>query len=690
MTSRFPLIILCCLFSLTVTAGAGENLIPNSSFELSLGQGLPNNWGDRMNPLTIQLAANGQDTLKPEIDDAEDAPHGYRVARLDLIPGERRYLTSSLLPVERGRAYVLSAYARSEVLGTQLHLSLWTRPLDWRQEADARSPAFSLNDRWQRFEFPLTVAMHAERAVVDLGVMAKAEGRIWLDAIQLETGSAATGFRGRGSVEVSLSSQDRPFNGMLHLGMLHLGMLHLLGQPVVIDIELFNYTDQPVEDLQLLIYDAEGRRVKTQPLGAPVPRGASRRRVEVDLGLVGRFKANCQGKDGTELTVSDYLFYVHPVIPEDEQAILYSVNGKVGKLPAQRVMLPWENRFEWYAEPAAKLIVDKHDNIYVFAADGTILRTPDGGLTWDSYEVGNGFAVVAGTASQFGKPGKDNPELRGAMYAMSHMPDGTFLNTAWDGSRKRILINRSRDQGRSWEQISEISEVSSSQPGSFRQLQDGTLVLPLGFQRGGFPHSVHCYRSTDNGRTWKGYLIAPGGEPQICQLSSGRLLATIRHSVHPPPSMWRLYLENDKNWRFWQRAHGNANLTNYKKNLLLVDSDDGGVTWTNAREANHGLDEMHGMTLALPDGRIALFYVHRMPYLHGGERAKISRDGGYSWGKELYYLHTAPGYPGYSANCVLPPHLADGRPGMILTIVANRSHRGHPTLMQAVRWRPVD
>jgi hypothetical protein len=680
MALRFPLIILCCLLSLTLAASADGNLVPNSSFELGLGQGLPNNWGDGMNSLTIQLAANGQETSKPEIDETEDTPHGYRVARLDLIPGKKRHLTSSVLSVEPGRAYVLSAYARSKMAGTELNLSLWTRPLDWRQEPDARSPAFSLSDRWQRFEFPFTVAMHAEQAVVDLGVLAKAEGPVWLDAIQLETGPAATGFRGRGAVEVSLSSQDRPFNGMLHL----------LGQPVVIDVELFNYTAQAVEDLQLLIHDAEGHRIKAQPLGEPVPQGMSRRRLQVDLGLVGRFKANCRGPNGADLAVADYLFHVHPVIAEDEQAILYSVNGKVGKLPAQRVMLPWENRFEWYAEPAAKLIVDRQDNIYVFAADGTILRTPDGGLTWDSYEVGDGFAVVPGTPSQFGKPGKDNPELRGAMYTMSHMSDGSFLNATWDGSRQRILINRSRDQGRSWEQISEIPEVSSFQSGSFRQLQDGTLVFPLGFQRGDFPHSVHCYRSTDNGRTWKGYLIAPGGEPQICQLRSGRLVATIRHSVHPPQSLWNLYLENEDNWRFWQRAHGNANLTNYKKNLLLVDSDDGGMTWMNAREANHGLDEMHGMTLELPDGRIALFYVHRMPYSHGGERARISRDGGYTWDKELYYLHTTPGYPGYSANCVLPPHLADGRPGMILTIVANRSFRDHPTLMQAVRWRPLD
>ena len=54
--------------------------------------------------------------------------------------------------------------------------------------------------------------------------------------------------------------------------------------------------------------------------------------------------------------------------------------------------------------------------------------------------------------------------------------------------------------------------------------------------------------------------------------------------------------------------------------------------------------------------------------------------------------------------CVLPPHLADGKPGMILTLVGERSEGnwgdgvGPPTSegiefaprMQAIRWRPLD
>ena len=115
------------------------------------------------------------------------------------------------------------------------------------------------------------------------------------------------------------------------------------------------------------------------------------------------------------------------------------------------------------------------------------------------------------------------------------------------------------------------------------------------------------------------------------------------------------------------------------------------------------LDEMHGQALPLPDDRVVLLYTHRGPWPRGGERAKISRDQGQTWAQELYYLNATPAYPGYSASCVLPPHLADGEPNMILSVVGERSERiwGHPGTqptaegiemaprMQAIRWRPL-
>ncbi len=125
---------------------------------------------------------------------------------------------------------------------------------------------------------------------------------------------------------------------------------------------------------------------------------------------------------------------------------------------------------------------------------------------------------------------------------------------------------------------------------------------------------------------------------------------------------------------------------------MLADSDDGGASWTNVRKGCHGLGEMHGSAVELPDGRIVLIHVHRLPWLHGGEWAHVSNDGGNTWDKEIYYLSTVLAYPAYSTNCVLPPELADGKPGMILTVLGDEPGAmglDRMPMLQAIRWRPL-
>ena len=81
-----------------------------------------------------------------------------------------------------------------------------------------------------------------------------------------------------------------------------------------------------------------------------------------------------------------------------------------------------------------------------------------------------------------------------------------------------------------------------------------------------------------------------------------------------------------------------STLGSVQKNVLLADSDDGGLTWTNVRSGSNLLGEMHGSAVELPDGRIVLMHVHRVPWLHGGERARVSGDGGNSWDEETSTL----------------------------------------------------
>lgn len=678
------IVLLATENSASATDTNPKNILPNASFELGLGHGLPTNWADGFNPLTIKLTATGQYPKSlPTIEKAADAVDGRLVAGLVLSrekDGFRGHLTSPAVPIEPGRAYVLSAYARSDTPSAKLQLSLWTRPMDWREKPDAQSAALSLTKEWKRYEFSFTVATHAKIGVVDLAALADTAGKVQLDAIQLEAGPEATAFMTRFPVEASLFAKGKPFRGSLQYA----------DKPVTIDLDLYNSTTQTQDaGLELCIHDLDDKLVATRALSGGVPSGYSERKVSVDLDLIGDFNATCQDRGRTRVDVGEYRFIVHPVMAENMQGVLVSVDGKVSQLPAERVDLPWKNSRDWYAEPAHRLVVGSDDNIYVFACDGKILRTPDGGRTWDSYEIGRGFA--GGTASPGEMP---SAEVRLPMYAISALRDGSFMTMAADSEKKGLIVTRSKDRGKTWETIGEIPNVVNGQVGSILELENDNLIFPVGYPVDGCPHSVFAYHSKDRGKTWKPYPISPGGEPYVDKLKSGRLLAVIRHNVEAPPGLWNLYIENEKYWKLWIRSLKVPRLTSYKKNLILLDSHDGGITWQNAREATHSLGEMHGMTIELPDGRIALFYVHRMPYTRGGERVKISRDGGNTWDKQLYYLNTTrdypvPGYPGYSANCVLPPHLADGKPGMILSIVAERAYAGREARMQAVRWRPL-
>ena len=101
------------------------------------------------------------------------------------------------------------------------------------------------------------------------------------------------------------------------------------------------------------------------------------------------------------------------------------------------------------------------------------------------------------------------------------------------------------------------------------------------------------------------------------------------------------------------------------------------------------LDEMHGGTLELPDGRLLLHHTHRFPIVGGGEWVRISHDGGENFEDRIYYMNATRQYPGYASMCVLPPRLADGKPGMVLSVVGERGRPNQPARLQAIRWRPL-
>ncbi len=697
------------------------NLLPNASFELPLGEEprQPGNWGDILNALTINLAATNQQPgnwppRRVEVE-AVEGNHAVRIA-LDPAGGAfLGHLTSPVVPVRGGQVYTLSAYVRSEVPSAWLKLCFWTRPLDWRDPdpaasagqylafsgPDAQSEAMEVSRDWKRYEFTFVVEHLVSQGVADLVVGGKGPGKAWVDAVQLEPGPRASAFRTRYPVEAVLAGRRKP------------PMLHLVDEPLELVLASYNSSGSPWSGgFRLNIQTLEGRGVLEKRLPGTVPAGFREQKLSYSFERVGEFRARVGSGSGTPIGLEEYLFVVHPVMHRDLQAVTYSRRGRLHQLPAERVWIPWNDNEDFFADPQANLTVTRQGAIYAGLKGGVVAVTRDGGRNWDL--------------------------IHSSKTLLSVLPDGAFLNATRESGGLRMY--RSEDEGRSWTRLGFI-EVTGSQAGPVTQLKDGTLVWPIGHPRPGVPHTVYAYRSQDGGRTWsEGYPICPGGEPALIQLDSGRLLAVARHNPSRAPGEWEKFYRNEASWRLWQWAtsyydHHRNRLSSYEKNLLMADSDDGGITWKNPRAVTHLLDEMHGSAVQLPDGRIVLMYVHRLPALHGGERAKVSRDGGYTWEEELYYLNTvgAPNWeevltalknadggvftfeesrrrsfpaegqtlkgmwyindhvskPGYSASCVLPPELADGKSGMILSIVGERKGKDLPARMQAIRWRPL-
>ena len=678
-----------------------KNLLPNASFELDFGDTVPTNWGDTQNELTLQLhldlnpdevGVTQVPQVPPRSETMDETVEGERAARVETEAalnsdetGESGstavgHLLSPMVSVTPCTPYTISIYARSDEASAKLEIGLWTRPVDFTQSPDSFSYTLPLSTEWQRFLFTCCTDELEDRAVVEFRVTADKTGAVvWFDAAQLEQGSQATEFNTRRNVEAAVAGypEARPNQGRRDSSLIHLN-----DGPLKLSLTTYNRASEAInEPIRLEVSELVGGCVIfAHTLAEPITPGRSERRLSLDFPFIGEFCARLIAGDGEQMSPEDYIFVNYPVFEETYQGVVYTKQSAVHEIPAERSVLPWTNDRNWYADTQATLIVTDDDEIHAQMSDGhTVMRTPDGGRTWDNLQVTKTVNTV--------------------------LRDGTFLAVEPEG--RLLRVSRSSDQGRTWQPLGQIESSEHPQVGGIEQLRDGSLIIPVGIissETAAGPLTVHAFCSTDGGMTWsEGSPICPGGEPQILELQSGKLLAFCRNNPRVPPNDLQRPFRNEGPWRLWQRFQGARGLSSYTKRVTLAESDDGGQTWHSQRPATFLLEEMHGGGVQLPDGRVVFLYTHRGPTYRGGERAKVSCDEGRTWRDELYFMTATPSYPGYSGSCVLPPHLADGKPGMILTLVGERSERNwgsegpatpegfqYMPRVQAIRWRPVE
>ena len=209
-------------------------------------------------------------------------------------------------------------------------------------------------------------------------------------------------------------------------------------------------------------------------------------------------------------------------------------------------------------------------------------------------------------------------------------------NTLDDRTAQRgSFLRLSRDSGKTWEPA---RKVPVSSPHGPIKRKNGSLFW-LGKEFGSSPAefgeaaslyeqgAVFAFESTDDGQSWHclGKVDFPDGcadrnihEPYAIELPDGTLLGALRGDNDPVP---------------------------YRFSVYLTRSVDGGRTWSHPEATDICGSPPH--LLLHSSGAVVLSYGRRRPPF--GERARISYDGGKTFGEEIVISDESPsgdlGYP---------------------------------------------
>ena len=224
------------------------------------------------------------------------------------------------------------------------------------------------------------------------------------------------------------------------------------------------------------------------------------------------------------------------------------------------------------------------------------------------------------------------------------------------GSFTRI----SRDGGKTW---SEPRRSPVSAPHGPIRKKDGTLFY-LGREfynmgKGNEFGKIKAYVSRDDGETWEYLSTVPPHEelekgfvePHVCQLPDGTLIGALRISIEDYPGRLRTY---------------------------TTFSYDDGKTWTQPE----ALEGVYGSTphfLLHSSGALIMVYQRRRVDPQG-QYARISRDGGKTWGKDFLVSPVAPDWDhGYPSSVELEN-------GDIYTVYYQKCQGDHYPSLLGTRW----
>ena len=360
-----------------------------------------------------------------------------------------------------------------------------------------------------------------------------------------------------------------------------------------------------------------------------------------------------------------------------EPYILHARGGKLSKVPAEKIILPHDPKGH-----VQTISVVRAPDGSIYASQMNIMcKSTDGGRTWSSHEW---------------------PLAGDSLWQI--LSDGTFISVgggAWGKTSDPLPVRVSKDEGRTWQQISEFKlppQYDMRFLYHMIRLPDNTLMCGIACRddysiafkknkKNGYKYTygiqtINAFHSSDDGKTWQGPSKVSDytSEGGFVNLPSGNLLATVRFArgllpTDPPDLM------NQTGGRGYP----------YKL-VFLVDSNDGGKTWSERRQLTTVFGQCRGYPAALSDGTVVVIHDSRTVLgVPGapGSRAMVSHDEGKTWEDEVYYLDYSTWGGSYNASVVLEDDL-------ILTIDGTTDRGGSWAAavghcdMTAIRWRLAD
>lgn len=370
---------------------------------------------------------------------------------------------------------------------------------------------------------------------------------------------------------------------------------------------------------------------------------------------------------GAEFPTNEELLAMH-----QGDYVLRARDGKLTKVSVQKSRLPFDPKFH----AQGGLIFRARDELIYVKQQTLLSKSTDGGRTWTSRSI---------------------EPREGISDDWQVLADGTFVRvsaTYGEGAAEPAKVSHSEDEGRTWQEVTEIPIVV---PGGYTSRYSHWAMTKLPgdvlffcmdlrdeeYGGGRFLTSgttLTGWRSDDHGQSWQGPFkvcdwAAEGG---MARLPSGRLLASVRYQRPPLPSDSEAVRALSGDPRGF-------------KHHFLVESADGGRTWGKLRPLTSVYGQCYGFPAAQSDGTVVV--VHDTRYGPGPDaaRAMISRDEGNTWEDEVYYLFFDKGLSSYTRSVVLDDDT-------ILTIGGTSSHPeaksrydaavGH-SHVTAIRWKPV-